>query len=194
VKFFNGIRLIQKIYQSKNLRKNFENILNLKKITVYGAVSSQWIYVIIQQLLDVESTKTSSHRQKNLQKFRKFSLESIFPLFPPLILTLLRSVIKIFMSSFLFILPYIHFYTIDQSTIVFRAGEQGRYWYAVLGGQLEVRYHAAADSDTKVSLSTFFSFISVMISNKMKNLFPIFLWEANFLKIQKRSFFWFLLF
>ena len=42
---------------------------------------------------------------------------------------------------------------------VFRAGEQGRYWYAVLGGQLEVRYHAAADSDTKVSvhISNFFS-------------------------------------
>lgn len=33
---------------------------------------------------------------------------------------------------------------------VFRAGEQGRFWYAVLGGQLEVRYHAAADGDTKV--------------------------------------------
>lgn len=34
---------------------------------------------------------------------------------------------------------------------VFRAGEQGRFWYAVLGGQLEVRYHTAADGDTKVS-------------------------------------------
>ncbi|CRL03782.1 CLUMA_CG016279, isoform C [Clunio marinus] len=32
---------------------------------------------------------------------------------------------------------------------VFRAGEQGRFWYAVLGGQLEVRYHATADGDTK---------------------------------------------
>lgn len=43
----------------------------------------------------------------------------------------------------------------NRANIVFRAGEQGRYWYAVLGGQLEVRYHAAADSDTKVSLSSF---------------------------------------
>jgi hypothetical protein len=34
---------------------------------------------------------------------------------------------------------------------VFRAGEQGRFWYAVLGGQLEVRYHAAAEVETKVS-------------------------------------------
>ncbi|KAH8348850.1 hypothetical protein KR084_011852 [Drosophila pseudotakahashii] len=34
---------------------------------------------------------------------------------------------------------------------VFRAGEQGRFWYAVLGGSLEVRYHAHADADGKVS-------------------------------------------
>lgn len=34
--------------------------------------------------------------------------------------------------------------------IVFRAGEQGRYWYAVLGGSLEVRYHAP-DTENKVS-------------------------------------------
>lgn len=34
--------------------------------------------------------------------------------------------------------------------IVFRAGEQGRFWYAVLGGSLEVRFHAA-DTDNKVS-------------------------------------------
>jgi len=34
---------------------------------------------------------------------------------------------------------------------VFRAGEQGRFWYAVLGGSLEVRYHAHADGDGKVS-------------------------------------------
>lgn len=33
---------------------------------------------------------------------------------------------------------------------VFRAGEQGRYWYAVLGGSLEVRYHAP-DTESKVS-------------------------------------------
>jgi hypothetical protein len=38
---------------------------------------------------------------------------------------------------------------------VFRAGEQGRFWYAVLGGSLEVRYHAA-DNDNKVSF--FFQF------------------------------------
>lgn len=37
---------------------------------------------------------------------------------------------------------------------MFRAGEQGRFWYAVLGGQLEVRYHAAADGDTKVSFTS----------------------------------------
>jgi hypothetical protein len=42
--------------------------------------------------------------------------------------------------------------------VVFRAGEQGYNWYAVLGGQLEVRYHAAADSDTKVSLMTLFTY------------------------------------
>ncbi|KAG5678868.1 hypothetical protein PVAND_008499 [Polypedilum vanderplanki] len=39
---------------------------------------------------------------------------------------------------------------LEKGVTLFRAGEQGRYWYAVLGGQLEVRYHhAAADSDTK---------------------------------------------
>lgn len=32
---------------------------------------------------------------------------------------------------------------------VFRAGEQGRFWYAVLGGSLEVRYHAP-DTENKV--------------------------------------------
>uniref|UniRef100_A0A1A9WEH3 Cyclic nucleotide-binding domain-containing protein n=1 Tax=Glossina brevipalpis TaxID=37001 RepID=A0A1A9WEH3_9MUSC len=35
--------------------------------------------------------------------------------------------------------------------LVFRAGEQGRFWYAVLGGSLEVRYHAT-DADGKVCL------------------------------------------
>uniref|UniRef100_A0A1B0D7U4 Cyclic nucleotide-binding domain-containing protein n=1 Tax=Phlebotomus papatasi TaxID=29031 RepID=A0A1B0D7U4_PHLPP len=35
---------------------------------------------------------------------------------------------------------------------VFRAGEQGRFWYAVLGGSLEVRYHAA-DADGKVRIN-----------------------------------------
>ena len=38
--------------------------------------------------------------------------------------------------------------------LVFRAGEQGYNWYAVLGGQLEVRYHAAAENDNKVSFMT----------------------------------------
>lgn len=33
---------------------------------------------------------------------------------------------------------------------MFRAGEQGRYWYAVLGGQLEVRYHGTETKDNKV--------------------------------------------
>lgn len=36
---------------------------------------------------------------------------------------------------------------------MFRAGEQGRYWYAVLGGQLEVRYHAADTKDGKVGIA-----------------------------------------
>lgn len=36
------------------------------------------------------------------------------------------------------------------SLTVFRAGEQGRFWYAVLGGSLEVRYHAP-DTESKVS-------------------------------------------
>lgn len=34
---------------------------------------------------------------------------------------------------------------------VFRAGEQGRFWYAVLGGSLEVRYHST-DTETKVRI------------------------------------------
>lgn len=34
---------------------------------------------------------------------------------------------------------------------VFRAGEQGRFWYAVLGGSLEVRYHTT-DTETKVRI------------------------------------------
>lgn len=40
---------------------------------------------------------------------------------------------------------------------VFRAGEQGRFWYAVLGGSLEVRYHAHSDADGKVSALAFSS-------------------------------------
>ncbi|CRL03781.1 CLUMA_CG016279, isoform B [Clunio marinus] len=38
---------------------------------------------------------------------------------------------------------------LEKGVTLFRAGEQGRFWYAVLGGQLEVRYHATADGDTK---------------------------------------------
>lgn len=37
---------------------------------------------------------------------------------------------------------------------VFRAGEQGRFWYAVLGGSLEVRYHASDANEGKVSDSS----------------------------------------
>lgn len=47
----------------------------------------------------------------------------------------------LFLSLFLFV-----------CCLVFRAGEQGRFWYAVLGGSLEVRYHAT-DADGKVSKS-----------------------------------------
>lgn len=42
----------------------------------------------------------------------------------------------------------------SSSSLVFRAGEQGRFWYAVLGGSLEVRYHAHSDADGKVSALT----------------------------------------
>uniref|UniRef100_A0A182U9G5 Cyclic nucleotide-binding domain-containing protein n=1 Tax=Anopheles melas TaxID=34690 RepID=A0A182U9G5_9DIPT len=38
---------------------------------------------------------------------------------------------------------------LEKGVTLFRAGEQGRYWYAVLGGQLEVRYHAADTKDGK---------------------------------------------
>lgn len=38
---------------------------------------------------------------------------------------------------------------LSNTIIVFRAGEQGRFWYAVLGGSLEVRYHAP-DTENKV--------------------------------------------
>lgn len=40
---------------------------------------------------------------------------------------------------------------------MFRAGEEGRFWYAVLGGQLEVRYHTQADGDGKVIFCLNFS-------------------------------------
>ncbi|GAB0096142.1 Cyclic nucleotide-binding domain [Sergentomyia squamirostris] len=39
---------------------------------------------------------------------------------------------------------------LEKGVTLFRAGEQGRFWYAVLGGSLEVRYHAA-DADGKES-------------------------------------------
>ncbi|ETN60405.1 hypothetical protein AND_007975 [Anopheles darlingi] len=41
---------------------------------------------------------------------------------------------------------------LEKGVTLFRAGEQGRYWYAVLGGQLEVRYHAADTKDGKIML------------------------------------------
>lgn len=47
--------------------------------------------------------------------------------------------------SSMFYFFYIHTFSIA----VFRAGEQGRFWYAVLGGSLEVRYHAP-DTENKV--------------------------------------------
>uniref|UniRef100_A0A1B0BYT8 Cyclic nucleotide-binding domain-containing protein n=1 Tax=Glossina palpalis gambiensis TaxID=67801 RepID=A0A1B0BYT8_9MUSC len=37
---------------------------------------------------------------------------------------------------------------LEKGVTLFRAGEQGRFWYAVLGGSLEVRYHAT-DTDGK---------------------------------------------
>uniref|UniRef100_A0A1B0GJF0 Cyclic nucleotide-binding domain-containing protein n=1 Tax=Lutzomyia longipalpis TaxID=7200 RepID=A0A1B0GJF0_LUTLO len=40
---------------------------------------------------------------------------------------------------------------LEKGVTLFRAGEQGRFWYAVLGGSLEVRYHAA-DADGKVRI------------------------------------------
>lgn len=39
---------------------------------------------------------------------------------------------------------------LEKGVTLFRAGELGRFWYAVLGGQLEVRYHAPTDADGKV--------------------------------------------
>ncbi|KAL1375380.1 hypothetical protein pipiens_020078, partial [Culex pipiens pipiens] len=39
---------------------------------------------------------------------------------------------------------------LEKGVTLFRAGEQGRYWYAVLGGQLEVRYHGTETKDNKV--------------------------------------------
>jgi hypothetical protein len=45
---------------------------------------------------------------------------------------------------------------------VFRAGEQGRYWYAVLGGSLEVRYHGTEAAANKVNMY----FISHVFTDK----------------------------
>ncbi|XP_062710182.1 rap guanine nucleotide exchange factor 4 isoform X2 [Aedes albopictus] len=42
---------------------------------------------------------------------------------------------------------------LEKGVTLFRAGEQGRYWYAVLGGQLEVRYHGAETKDSKLSVT-----------------------------------------
>uniref|UniRef100_A0A8W7P5E8 Cyclic nucleotide-binding domain-containing protein n=1 Tax=Anopheles coluzzii TaxID=1518534 RepID=A0A8W7P5E8_ANOCL len=42
---------------------------------------------------------------------------------------------------------------LEKGVTLFRAGEQGRYWYAVLGGQLEVRYHAADTKDGKCTFA-----------------------------------------
>lgn len=50
-----------------------------------------------------------------------------------------------------------HFFLFSFLVSVFRAGEQGRFWYAVLGGSLEVRYHAHSDADGKVSALAFSS-------------------------------------
>ncbi|XP_046809970.1 rap guanine nucleotide exchange factor 4 isoform X2 [Lucilia cuprina] len=42
---------------------------------------------------------------------------------------------------------------LEKGVTLFRAGEQGRFWYAVLGGSLEVRYHATdADGKSPVTL------------------------------------------
>ncbi|XP_017069218.1 rap guanine nucleotide exchange factor 4 isoform X4 [Drosophila eugracilis] len=42
---------------------------------------------------------------------------------------------------------------LEKGVTLFRAGEQGRFWYAVLGGSLEVRYHAHADADGKSAVT-----------------------------------------
>ncbi|XP_055620288.1 rap guanine nucleotide exchange factor 4 isoform X2 [Toxorhynchites rutilus septentrionalis] len=42
---------------------------------------------------------------------------------------------------------------LEKGVTLFRAGEQGRYWYAVLGGQLEVRYHGAETKDSKLAVT-----------------------------------------
>lgn len=53
---------------------------------------------------------------------------------------------------------------------VFRAGEQGRFWYAVLGGSLEVRYHAP-DTENKVWQKTYSNIVrcEIVIFLKKKN-------------------------
>lgn len=50
---------------------------------------------------------------------------------------------------------------------MFRAGEQGRFWYAVLGGSLEVRYHAAdTDNSNKVYLIVYICISLSWVRNK----------------------------
>lgn len=56
---------------------------------------------------------------------------------------------------------------------MFRAGEQGRFWYAVLGGSLEVRYHAP-DNDSKVSQLSLIFLIFLFL-----NLYIIVGWGVN---------------
>lgn len=62
--------------------------------------------------------------------------------------------------SFSLSLFFVCFACLSFSIAVFRAGEQGRFWYAVLGGSLEVRYHAP-DTENKVWMNertkTYFS-------------------------------------
>ncbi|XP_039969265.1 rap guanine nucleotide exchange factor 4 [Bactrocera neohumeralis] len=41
---------------------------------------------------------------------------------------------------------------LEKGVTLFRAGEQGRFWYAVLGGSLEVRYHAS-ETDAKAPVT-----------------------------------------
>lgn len=53
---------------------------------------------------------------------------------------------------------------------MFRAGEQGKFWYAVLGGQLEVRYHAATDDDGKVRKTDKIVSAETTKKNKLKNI------------------------
>lgn len=97
-------------------------------------------------------------------------------------------------SHFSFTLYYVYRYKLMLIFIVvFRAGEQGRFWYAVLGGSLEVRYHAP-DTENKVwiqHLSILYIFvfhwhinrnmyaIAIAISNKIQHTFRCFFLLKN---------------